>query len=170
MDLDREGFLRVHREIAPDDPLWEDVEVELGGPVSVDLELTATATGQVLARGTIGTSIRGRCRRCLDEVTHDLEQEVSLVWVPRDDFPEEEAEHPLEEGELRVLDLTENELDLGAALREEVILAAPRYLLCREDCRGLCPRCGINRNEETCDCTLDEPDPRWDALRALKNE
>ena len=54
-----------------------------------------------------------------------------------------------------------------SAIRDELILAAPRYLQCRDDCRGLCPRCGQDLNAGPCGCA-PEPDPRWSALYALR--
>jgi len=62
------------------------------------------------------------------------------------------------------------ELELGTAIREEMVLSQSPFALCAPDCRGLCPRCGVNLNEETCQCISEEQDPRWDALRALNEE
>ena len=62
------------------------------------------------------------------------------------------------------------ELDLSSAVREETVLAANPYVVCDPDCQGLCPKCGTNLNEGSCDCTYDEPDPRWAVLRSLKDE
>ena len=59
-------------------------------------------------------------------------------------------------------------LDLRPAVREEWLLAAPAFVLCREDCKGLCPRCGADLNEGPCSCTKTEIDPRWASLAALK--
>jgi uncharacterized protein len=59
------------------------------------------------------------------------------------------------------------DLELGDVIREALILAAPEYPLCREDCRGLCPRCGAELNEGPCGCR-SEADPRWAALDALR--
>lgn len=170
-DLDRSGSVRVQREVSADHALLGGMEPELGGPVEVDLLVTATATGQVVARGMITAPLVQACRRCLERVVHDLEVDLAMVWAPPDELGNEEGGAADAEGrEIRSLDLSDNELDLGLAVREELILAAPRYVLCEEDCRGLCPQCGINRNVDTCECTLAEPDPRWDALRKLKDE
>ena len=63
------------------------------------------------------------------------------------------------------------ELDLGEAIREELILDLDPFVLCDPECKGLCPKCGVNRNQQTCECVDEELDPRWDVLRrALKNE
>ena len=59
------------------------------------------------------------------------------------------------------------EVDLELPVRDTVLLDLPAAPLCREDCAGLCPLCGIDRNEADCDCDPNPPDPRWDALRAL---
>jgi uncharacterized protein len=165
-DLDRAGTLRVQPSIAADDPLWSESGLDLAGPVELDLELSATPTGQILVRGTMKAPLRHQCRRCLAEVERVLHEELTLVWAPPDELDEERDE----DAEIRRLELSQNELDLGEAIREELLLAAPSYVLCREDCRGLCPRCGVNRNEESCDCVVVEPDPRWDALRQLEDE
>jgi uncharacterized protein len=62
-----------------------------------------------------------------------------------------------------------SELDLTEHLREAALLEIPIKNLCREDCRGLCPCCGVNRNTEVCDCDLPAGDARWDALRDLSS-
>jgi uncharacterized protein len=89
---------------------------------------------------------------------------VTFVFAPPDFLGGED------DGEIRVLPANEVELDLGEPIREELVLAAPTYTLCDPECKGLCPHCGADLNETTCDCGAAEPDPRWDALRALKNE
>ena len=63
-----------------------------------------------------------------------------------------------------------HELDLEPAIREYGLLALPMKPLCRTDCRGLCPRCGVNQNFEACACILDEPDERLAVLRALLSD
>ncbi|HKJ02985.1 MAG TPA: DUF177 domain-containing protein, partial [Longimicrobiales bacterium] len=75
-----------------------------------------------------------------------------------------------EDGDVRLFDDHVPELDLSDSVREEILLAVDLFVVCDPECRGLCPQCGVNRNVETCSCTTDESDPRWDALRALKEE
>jgi uncharacterized protein len=58
-------------------------------------------------------------------------------------------------------------LDLAHMLREQFYLAMPMRPLCREDCRGLCPQCGTNLNVDSCGCTRERHDPRFDGLRTL---
>ena len=68
----------------------------------------------------------------------------------------------------RVVEPQAVELDLRPTIREELILSAPAYLLCREDCRGLCPGCGQDLNLGSCTCPSSR-DPRWGALDALRD-
>ena len=62
------------------------------------------------------------------------------------------------------------EIDLSNAVREEVVFAVDPYVICKSDCKGLCSRCGTNRNKQTCNCTEDHTDSRWEALRVLKEK
>jgi uncharacterized protein len=60
-----------------------------------------------------------------------------------------------------------DEVDLTEIIREQILLNLPEQVLCKEDCKGLCPQCGANRNLIDCDCGEDEIDPRWAALKNL---
>ena len=94
-----------------------------------------------------------------------MEQPLEFLWWPSP--PEAGDPGAQDNGEVRLLEPNAAEIDVGEALREELVLTAPAYVVCSEECRGLCPHCGMNLNETTCECATDEPDPRWDALRAL---
>ncbi len=78
------------------------------------------------------------------------------------------GELELEEADLGVLYLKGEILDTDPILTEQIQLNVPMRQLCRQDCTGLCPQCGIDRNVESCDCE-DVGDPRWDALTALRD-
>lgn len=147
-----------------DDPeaVWEEFPVRFAGPVRLALRAEPLRDGGVHVTGRVATKVALTCRRCLAEMEEPLEVDVDL-WFRPDVEPVEEDEgvYALEEPEAL-------ELDLTPALREELHLAVPTYPLCGPDCRGLCPKCGVRRDEEECDCTFEEPDPRWDALRALQ--
>ncbi len=61
-------------------------------------------------------------------------------------------------------------LDISQEIRDTAILGLPYKILCREDCRGICPHCGADLNFESCSCPSTRTDPRWDALRKLKQK
>jgi uncharacterized protein len=162
--LDRERSLQIEARIPPDDPLWEDFEVVFVGPVEVRGRASWTGSGEVVVRGTLYAPLQQECRRCLEPVPVTLSEEITLVFLPATEPGMED------DGDTRLFEEDAAELDLGQAVREEIILAIDPYVVCRPECKGLCPGCGTNLNEETCNCSAEEPDPRWDALRALKKE
>jgi DUF177 domain-containing protein len=161
--LDREGPLRIEGVIEADGFFNEDSFFSLVGDPEIDLRIASAGSGEVIVRGTVRGFISCQCRRCLAGVTQELNTEVTMVFSPSDDLAEDD-------GEIRLIDPTDVEIDLGPPLREELMLSVPPYAECRQDCRGLCPRCGVNLNDEECDCERTEPDSRWDALRALQDE
>lgn len=162
--LEREGALPVEAEIPADSPLWEDSGLTFHGPVTVKGTASLAGSGEVLLNVTIRGTFEQDCRRCLETVRTPVELDSILV------FGKSEDEASGDDGEIRVADLDANELEYGYGVREELLLAFDPYALCDPDCAGLCPQCGVDRNKESCDCTLEEPDPRWDALRELKSE
>lgn len=161
--LERSGRLPVKGSIEPSERVWEGSQLPLDAPVEVLAEATMTGTGQVVVRGTARTTLGTQCSRCLDPIRVEIELPLALVWSVPDELDDEDSE-------LRVLDPKATELEVGDAVREELILAVPAYPVCRVDCRGLCPRCGGDRNEVACECKLEEPDPRWEALRSMKTD
>jgi uncharacterized protein len=162
--LQRTGSRDLSGVIAPDDDVWGGVDGRPVDDVRYRLTATVTATDQVLVQGTVEGTLVFACRRCLDEVTVPFREPVMGIWAEAGELDDEEEG---EDGELRTLDPGVSTLELEGFLREELLLRIPRWVECRKDCAGLCPRCGINRNVETCECSEKEADPRWDALRAL---
>ncbi len=165
-ELERVGSVRVRHTIAADDPLWEGSDLELLSGVDVELLVSRAAAGeQVVARGEMSARLGGACRRCLAAVRHVVREPLALVWSYGDDGSETFEL----DGEIRTIPAGAADLDVRDAIREEMLLAAPAYLLCVDACRGICPRCGIDLNEEECRCEGQEADSRWEALRLPRN-
>ena len=108
------------------------------------------------------------CDRCLKPIVEHVEPEVELL-VLVDGHPGAAGEHELQEGELGVLHLDGEILETDPILLEQLQLNLPMKPLCREDCQGLCPVCGIDRNTGSCSCEEKTSDPRWAALAAIKS-
>jgi uncharacterized protein len=161
--LDREGSVLVEAEVPADAGLWQDSGIEWAGPVDVRLRASYAGSGEVIARGTVKGTLAQECRRCLRPVKGEFEEEVTLV------FSADATQEDFGEGDAYAFDPSRGELDLSEAVRGEVILAVNPYVVCDPECRGLCPRCGANLNEGACGCTAEDVDPRWEALRALKD-
>ncbi|HEX6134204.1 MAG TPA: DUF177 domain-containing protein [Longimicrobiales bacterium] len=155
--------IRVDADVPPDDPLWQPLPWRFDGPVGLRLDVQQ-AGSDVVVRGSVTGRAALSCRRCLKPVPFELDEELTLLYRPGVSGVEAEAE------EIYTLPERGHELDLGPAVREHVLLAVPQFVICDEACRGFCPRCGTNLNEASCDCVVEEEDPRWAALRRLRSE
>ena len=118
-------------------------EIPSSAPVDVDLVLERVPEG-IVVRGTLSADWTAACSRCLEPVAGRVSVHVE-TYLLEDDV-----------------------IDLEPMVRDALLLELPLAPLCRDDCAGLCPTCGANRNDEPCDCATEEPDPRWAALRSLE--
>jgi uncharacterized protein len=155
------GEATVEGEISPEDPIWEGTELELGEPLRVDLRAHSVGDG-VLVRGRMWTRLELECRRCLTPVEQEVDIDVDLLFEP---LADEEAELS---GEVYPLPPRGDQIDLRPALREQLLLQVPDYVVCDENCRGLCPKCGTDLNRATCSCVPEADPSPWDALTKLK--
>lgn len=122
---------------------------------------------EVRLRGRITARAEVDCDRCLKVVTVPIETGYDVTYVPASDYVEQSTAE-LQEEDL-ALSVYEDELiDIDELVREQVLLAIPARALCTEDCKGLCPVCGANRNDTPCDCESQATDPRWGALKDIK--
>ena len=103
------------------------------------------------------------CTRCLAPVSRPVEEEIELAIETN--MPEPMlGEHELRAADLKTLFLEGQQLDTTPILMEQLQLNIPMKPLCREECAGLCPKCGADRNQAPCACEELEVDPRWQAL------
>ena len=131
----------------------------LVGPIEVDAELDSVVEG-ILVRGRLAFGFVQPCARCLTDVRTDLGIEVAELFVDPARSDEE-----VEEG----YELDADAIDIEALVRDTVVTAIPVRVLCREDCRGLCPVCGADRNEQDCGHEAEViPDRRWSALGSVQ--
>jgi uncharacterized protein len=156
------GEVRVKGEVLRDDPLFEGLALKLASPLSLELEARPVGEG-VLVRGRMEGELEMECRRCVTAVRLGLDEPLDLLYEPLSAEEEEELS-----GEVFPLPPRGDDLDLRPALREQILLRVPEYVECSETCRGLCPQCGTNLNEGSCDCVAEEPGSPWDALKKLK--
>lgn len=107
------------------------------------------------------------CPRCLGRSPAEVEAEIELLIQPKSKEPVV-GELELEDSDLGVLYLEGEILDIDPILIEQIQLNVPMRQLCRQDCAGLCPQCGIDRNVDSCDCE-EVVDPRWVPLTVLRD-
>ena len=123
---------------------------------------------QVRFRGRISAEVEARCDRCLGPVTVPVVTEFDETYIPAAlDATSSEARE-LQAEDMNSSTYEGEEIDIDELVREQVLLALPARLLCREECKGLCPTCGADLNTQACACEQKEVDPRWAALAALK--
>ncbi len=131
-------------------------------PTSVRLTYYCAAQ-DLFFDGSIEAPLLGRCARCMEEFALEIEAGFHFLVTPREQTNEtggdEDVDFSVYEGE---------EVDLAPLIREQILLNLPTTPLCKEDCQGLCSRCGINRNRESCDCQQSEGDPRMALFRSLR--
>ncbi len=135
-------------------------EAVLAGPV----RLMRTNAG-ILVQGDLHAEIALSCARCLAPVRVPLDVPLEEVYTPTLDILTGKPIEPDEEDRALWID-AHHILDLTEVLRQDVLVAVPMQVLCKQDCRGLCPMCGSNLNEGPCECQ-PEIDPRWAALADL---
>jgi uncharacterized protein len=120
-------------------------------------------------KGELSTSLELLCARCLEPVTQDVARNFDLLYRPQgsDAGVEERA---VAAAETEISYYQGEGLLLEDALREQVLLAVPLKVICAEDCKGLCPHCGKNLNREQCSCAEPLEDPRWSALKEIRDK
>jgi uncharacterized protein len=147
---------------APEDFGVEMVGVPEGAELELDLRFEAVLEG-VLITGTAWVPLEGECARCLDPIASTFEADFQELFV----YPDTRSGGNAEDDELR---LEDDLIDLEPVLRDAVLLALPLSPLCRDDCPGLCPECGVRLADAGPDHHHDAADPRWAALQGLKQE
>jgi uncharacterized protein len=148
---------------APADLGLELVSVPEGSEVELDLMLTSVSEGVYVSGSARGT-LQGECGRCLNEINDPFQVSIAELFAYEDSTTEETTEED-EVGRMQG-DL----FDLEPVLRDAVVLALPTNPLCRPDCPGLCPDCGVHFDDLPADHSHEEIDSRWAALHNLSTE
>jgi len=153
--LHRPGARRaLHLESAVPDFEGAAARVDAADPMTIDVVLEHVSDG-IVVHGRVQGTWRSNCSRCLRDIANEFALAVRELFEP----------NPLD-GE--TYPLGDETVDLEAVLRDTVLLELPVAPLCRDDCAGICPSCGIDRNESRCSCVTHELDPRWAALQDLQ--
>lgn len=142
-DLQR-GPVRTDVEVPPDHEALRGLEGTFDEPIRLQGTLSVTAHASYVWHGIVAGRMIGACRRCLVETPHRFAVEARAVFSADPELESDPNVYPLPPA-ATVIDLTD-------VVRQEVALAIPAFPLCREDCAGLCPQCGADRNEGPCPC------------------
>jgi uncharacterized protein len=120
--------------------------------------------------GGFEAQIEVSCARCLEPVVHDVARQFDLLYRPIKTVSEGTDEISITQAEADIGFYRGDGLLLEDVLREQVLLAVPIKTVCSEECKGLCPHCGRNLNQGACDCHEERTDPRWDALKQVRDK
>jgi len=129
-------------------------------------ELLPLSDGEIRIQGRYQVEITYQCDRCLTPARIPVEAGFDLLYRPLSVIARAE-EIEIAKGETEIGFYENGGLELDDILQEQVVLALPMQRVCKEDCKGICPTCGKNRNETTCDCKVQSGSAHWHALRDL---
>jgi uncharacterized protein len=129
-------------------------------------ELLANTEGELRVRGRLSVTMESECDRCLERTSIPVESDFDLFYRPMADIAVDE-EIAIHEGEVDIGFYENGGVDLKDVLREHILLSLPMQRVCREDCKGICPVCGQNRNVVACGCHPHLADDRWSALKKI---
>lgn len=132
-------------------------------------QLLNGSLGEIRVMGDLHATMEGTCDRCIEPAGYQIENHFDLVYMPSSEA-KTGGEDEVEEAGVDVGYYEGSGLELNDVLREVVLLALPIQLVCSEDCKGICPVCGQNRNQTDCGCQLETADDRWNKLKLLRAE
>jgi len=149
----------------PEDLNPVDERISLSGPATVSGKVRL-AGNQVFVNGHAETRAQVECDRCLQPVEIPVNTDFALEYVTGSEYEAARAVE-LTEAEMSIAVFDGEVIDIDEIVKEQVVLTVPTRMLCREDCKGICPECGADRNSGDCSCSTNDIDPRWAALKKL---
>lgn len=160
----RRHTIKVSKTYAPGVLDYRGAEFRQSSPLRVDAVAELSGASEIRVGGHLGTRLETSCDRCVGPVDLLVEQDFDLFYRPLEtvarnaevEIPEDESEIGFYSGE---------GVELEEVVREQVLLAVPMKIICRHDCRGLCPVCGANRNVKPCHCSAPRDDSPFASLR-----
>ena len=157
---------RFDFQLSPEVLDLEDSDLNLNGDLHVTGEIEKTSA-EVVVKGSITGDGEIECSRCLQPVEQKLKIDFQANFVTPEHFSVDK-ENEVSVSDLDTDVLEGDRIDIKDIVREQVLLNVPEQVFCEPDCKGLCPKCGSNRNLIDCKCDLNETDPRWAALKNLR--
>ena len=158
----RGDFAHVYQ---PDDLNPVDERVSLIAPAAVNGKIRLSGNA-VFVNGHVETRAQVECDRCLKPIELPVNADFTLEYMSGAEYEASQVAE-LTEDEMSVSVFDGSAIDVDEIVKEQILLTVPTRLLCREDCKGICPVCGRNRNESSCDCRVTAADDRWSALRKI---
>ena len=144
-----------------------DERTRISGPVTVTGKLRLRGAELVIT-GHLDGRVAVECDRCLKHVESSMNADFTCEYISGQMYESNNVAELTEE-EMTVSVFDGEAIDVDEIVKEQILLSVPTRTLCRQDCKGICPVCGNDKNERDCNCETTEGDPRWAALRELRN-
>lgn len=126
---------------------------------------------EIIFKGNVSAEMEMVCSRCLEPLSYPVRAKVVSRYISGQEAGNLDADVELHASDIEVECYSDNWIDLTQAVYDQMMLSLPLVRLCREDCRGICSHCGVNRNKQNCECSdQDSVDPRLAVLKTLKDK
>lgn len=138
-------------------------------PVTIDLNLYRV-NDMYRGEGSVETSIRFQCSRCLEEFAYPVHSEFALNFTAEPESTDDsclQGEYEIMAEQAGLVPFNNDEIDLTEPMQDQVLMALPIRPLCRDDCRGLCPQCGTDLNRGSCSCEKAVFNSKFESLAGL---
>ena len=155
------GITEINKTAEPEE--FKSPKYDLSEPLRLSGKVVIEETGQIWLSGTITAKIKQKCDRCLTEYIEVIEKKINLTLSGEVQEEQPEDSYDLFPNDSDIADLTKY-------ISDTIAISLPNKSLCESDCKGICPHCGQNLNEGSCDCEFEEVDPRLEKLKELKNK
>lgn len=145
---------------------------EVNSVKTVEIDIGIQKSGEeYFCQGKVMATINMECCRCLNGFDKEVKNDTDFIICAAKTKAEEENENDVADDEDYVyFSGSDIQADVSDIVRQAIILALDLKPLCAEDCKGLCPQCGINLNEQQCSCKTEKIDPRWEGLKKLSGQ
>jgi len=155
-----EGHSSLIRQVTPAELELENDDVFIS-PIDVRFEIDKVGH-EFYVKANINTKAHLLCDRCTEPYDENIDESVRIVITTDSDLGNREQD-------IYPINTSSTEIDVTESIKETLLVSLPVKRLCKTDCKGLCPVCGINLNFETCSCKTEKIDPRWEALKKLRH-
>jgi uncharacterized protein len=168
LDLSRlkGGRLTQSFTIPGGDPILGGYPAEVPGAIALEVELTNPSHGTYVMTGELSGTIIEPCRRCLEPVEVELDDRFRVIYQHTGRNGAEDTG----DEDIVAIDPQAARIEIDDQVRDRLFVETDQYVVCDDECRGICPICGANLNETTCECVIETTDPRWEALETLRRQ
>jgi uncharacterized protein len=141
------------------------VEEKFIGNVLLNCEMDKSSS-QIIINCNLGITAKLECDRCTAEIEDEFEVSFKSIYF----ISHNKSDNEIDESGIHYLSPDDDKIDLSDDVIENALLTIPMKVLCSENCKGLCPICGVNKNDKECNCVADTSNPVWEKLLELKGK